>query len=38
MNARPMPRAQPPDAQAPLWDLTDLYVSRDDAKVAAARA
>ncbi len=24
-----------PDAQAPLWDLTDLYASRDDAKVAA---
>ena len=24
-----------PNTEAPLWDLTDLYASRDDAKVAA---
>ena len=24
-----------PDAEAPLWDLNDLYASRDDAKVGA---
>lgn len=24
-----------PNADAPLWDLTDLYASRDDARVAA---
>ena len=24
-----------PNAEAPLWDLTDLYASRDDARVGA---
>ena len=24
-----------PDAEAPLWDLSDLYASRDDARIAA---
>ena len=24
-----------PETDAPLWDLTDLYASRDDARLAA---
>ena len=24
-----------PETEAPLWDLTDLYASRDDARVGA---
>ena len=32
MNA---PFKTPPAAEAPLWDLTDLYASRDDARIEA---